>query len=344
MTVPIPLHTGPDYVAAAPYLLGFHPADGDLVVISGINGRLCGISHATAAYTAIDEVIERLATEGFTSAHLIGYGTSPEVDNAFNIAEIVCNHHDISLQRVIQVNDGRYHNRHDPHDPDNGQLVTNNTRVAAELVARGINAMPDRNAVTALLAPASETARSKVDMALNALARPGMRAPAADALVGRHMHAGTLPGPIQCGQILTSLRDSHREAAAFALTETDPERALPVWLYVCRHAPQSHLGEPAAQVAYAAFRSGSAALAHDAIGLALIAQPDSRLYDLIAMAVNTADPSTFPPMGSLLTALTDPVALAAGGRPANGGTPVPPSTNGTAPDDPEPTQGYRHGR
>ncbi|MEV0650094.1 DUF4192 domain-containing protein [Phytomonospora sp. NPDC050363] len=344
MTEPIPLRTGLEIVAAVPFLLRFHPADGDLVAIGIIDGHFQSANQVSAAGIHIDEVAERLAKDGCTSAHVIGYGPSQQVDDALNVAAIAFRYHDIDLQRVIQVTDGSYWSRHDPHDPDNGQRITTYSPVAAEMVARGMTALPDRDAITALLDSAPDDELRKVSIAIEAALKTGMHGPAAVALVRNHTDAGTFPDVTECAQILNSLRDRHGEALGFGITENDPKRALPVWLFVLRHAPDTHVGEPASQVAYAAFRSGHGALARDAIGLARVARPDSRLYDLIAMAINTTNPKKFPPMGSLLTALTDPATFTANTRPVNDGTPTPPSVNGATPEDPEPTHGHRHGR
>ncbi|MEV0650093.1 DUF4192 family protein [Phytomonospora sp. NPDC050363] len=348
---PLRLATTSDFIAAVPYLLRFHPSEGDLAIIGLNDNRQVTVS---ARLPILDERAAAgavslpwaMTKRGCTALALVGYGPADKVTPILDAIETACQQQGMSVIRSARVTDGRYWDRGSDHVPPDGLPVPDAASpTAAALIAAGIAALPDRAAVTAQLTPAPPSELTPVTAALPQASNNPSRVKGERAVVAIHSHleAGTFPDAAQVAQILTGLREPDINMHGLARTDTDPQGALPLWLYITRHAPDGHRADAALQAAYAAFRCGDSVLAGGAIAIARAAAPHSELISLIARVIALKrDPNELPLAEIPANHPLHPAALVARGRPD--GPRLEPAEPASATSPPEPAPGPRHHR
>lgn len=133
------------------------------------------------------------------------------------------------------------------------------------------------------------TATAEVERAL-----PTARALSAAEVVAAVAHGlatGSAGAPAGLARLLLALRDPVRRDAAWAgMGREAAPRHIRLWSDVVRRAPESHVADPAALLAFSAWLSGHGALGWCAVDRCLAADPEHRLGLLVSTALERAVP------------------------------------------------------
>lgn len=114
-------------------------------------------------------------------------------------------------------------------------------------------------------------------------------------MVRRCLPSGAAGDASQLAALLVALRDPGRRDAVWAgIDRASAPAYVSLWTDVVRRAPESHVADPAALLAFSAWLAGHGALAWCAIGRCVAVDPDHRLGNLVAAALQRAlPPSTW---------------------------------------------------
>ncbi|MFY1703027.1 DUF4192 domain-containing protein [Micromonospora sp. WMMA1923] len=307
-----------DFVAAVPYLLGFHPADGSVVVIAVRDGRVvfaarCDLPAADAPTQHLLDLVGHLVPvlrrqQPINDLVLTGYGEADHVDAALRTIDEVLTGSGMVVREVLRVAGTRFFNLvcHDPAccSPEGIPFDPSTSLVAVQATAAGMVALPDRAAIAARFAPVSGAARDAIQEATRvAIARlqatentVGARAvEAAGAQALREAlrdRARRLTDDEVAWLSVLLTRTSVRDLAV-QLTEPH-DRHVTLWVEVTRRADEALVPAPATVLAIAAWRCGDGALAGLAAERALQVNPDYQLAGLVLEALRVGlPPSTF---------------------------------------------------
>jgi hypothetical protein len=310
-----------DLLAVVPYLLGFHPTD-SLVVVAMRAGQMVFAaradlpgprsSGATRAALA-DQLARVVVRQDAQTASVLGYGPPDLVTAALPAVCDALSQQGVEIFDALRVTAGRYWSFvcADPEccPPDGTPFDVTTSRLTAEAVFAGQAVLPDRTALTRLVAPVRglprELMRQAAERAVDRLAALVVAEPTADPT------AGPVAGPVVEGGAVRSgggaaavlragkaaVRDalargetgagltddevawltlllSHRPVRDFAWERTTPDEwQIALWTEVLRRAAPELAPAPASLLAFAAWRSGHGALASVALERALGADP-----------------------------------------------------------------------
>lgn len=304
-----------DMVTAVPYLIGFHPGDGSLVVIVCAGGRVTFAARADlpdpdAAAARIHELAGSLVPvvrrqQPMTAVVVIGYGDAAHVDPALRTVEEALTAAGLPVRELLRVTAGRFFSLTCANPaccpPQGTPFDQTASLVAVQATVAGMVALPDRAAMAARFAPVEGAARDGMRAAtlaaasrLEALAGAGSdamheacAAAVRDAL-GNHDGGRHLPDDEMAW--LTLLL-AHPVVRDFAAELTEPhERHVTVWAEVTRRAEQLFVPAPATLLALAAWRCGDGVLAAMALEYALHIDPDYTLAGLLLQALQAGLP------------------------------------------------------
>ncbi|SCG48259.1 DUF4192 domain-containing protein [Micromonospora halophytica] len=317
-----------DLVAAVPYLLGFHPAD-SVVVVAMRGRRIVFAARADLPDRDTDPRLpaghlgDVLARQDADAATVIGYGppgrVTPTVDAVRDALAVA----GLPVLEALRVTDGRYWSYLcdgvDCCPPDGTPYDPGSSRVSAAAVFAGQVALPDRAALTALVAPgeghdpaAMRRAGRRAEGRLLTLLE---QAPAADLLGGRSVRAAGVDAVRAAlrrhrrGEQLTddevawlSLLLTHLPVRDHAWERTDGrDEDISLWSDVLRRAEDELIAAPASLLAFAAWRAGQGALAAVALERALAVHPDYSLAhlldDLLRRGVPPSELDGWPAVG-----------------------------------------------
>jgi len=122
---------------------------------------------------------------------------------------------------------------------------------------------------------------------------PQLDGPALWRLAGAHAEAGTSPTDAEVAALVVSVADPEaRDHGWPELQRASAPGHVRLWSDVVRRAPDSHVADPAAVLALAAWLCGNGALAWCALDRLFAAEPRHRLGGLIAQALTQAIPPT----------------------------------------------------
>ncbi|MDG4793656.1 DUF4192 domain-containing protein [Micromonospora sp. WMMD1082] len=304
-----------DMVTAVPYLIGFHPGDGNLVVIVCAGGRVTFAARADlpdpdAAAAHIHELAGGLVPvvrrqQPMTAVVVIGYGDAAHVDPALRTVEEALTAAGLPVRELLRVTAGRFFSLTCDNPaccpPQGTPFDQTASVVAVQATVAGMVALPDRAAMAVRFAPVEGAARHGMRRAtlaaasrLEALADAGSdamheacAAAVRDALGnhdgGRHLSDDEMAW-------LTLLL-AHPVVRDFAAELTEPhERHVTVWAEVTRRAEEPFVPAPATLLALAAWRCGDGVLAAMALEYALHIDPDYTLAGLLLQALQAGLP------------------------------------------------------
>ncbi len=299
-----------DLLALVPYLLGYHPTSS--LIVLALNGRTVLLTarldlpmatgDAQQWHAALDTVVATMASHRATAAILAGYGSAEQVALAVDAATAGLTAASIPVTEVLRVADGRCYSP------------------AAAATAAGLVALPDRDALTAELAPVTGPARDAMVAATITAARFLLEL--ADAAAPQ---AGADPDTSPDTPLGRALLDAGQQYLAFAQRtyragrRLDDEQAalltvllelpamgdlvarrttgqrwqIAMWTDLLRRAEPDFTTVPATLLALAAIQAGDGARAAIAAQRALDADPANRLAQLLAQALAAGiDPGT----------------------------------------------------
>jgi hypothetical protein len=304
-----------DMVTAAPYLIGFHPGEGNLVVIVCAGGRVtlaarADLPDADAPADHLDELASGLLSvvrrqQPMTAVVVIGYGDAGHVDPALRTVAEALTAAGLPVRELLRVAAGRFFSLTCVNlaccSPQGTPFNSTASLFAVQATVAGMVALPDRAAVATRFAPVEGAAREGMRRAtlaaasrLDALAEAGSdamheacAAVVRDALVhhdgGRHLTDDEMAW-------LTLLL-AHPVVRDFAAELTEPhERHVTVWAEVTRHAEQPLVPAPATLLALVAWRCGDGVLAAMAAQYALDIDPGYTLAGLLLQAIQAGLP------------------------------------------------------
>ncbi|MEV0400949.1 DUF4192 domain-containing protein [Actinoallomurus sp. NPDC050550] len=153
------LRSPADVVAAIPYLVGFHPTDSVVVLCcGGEDGTYAIRLDLTASDVLLDHVTDLITRRRPAEVILAGYGPGARVTPVVERVGDLLARDGVRLREVMRVEDDRYWSYlcTDPACcPPEGTFVdVRGSAVAAAAIAGGLVALPDRDELARMIAPA----------------------------------------------------------------------------------------------------------------------------------------------------------------------------------------------
>lgn len=309
-SIKLKVRSAADMVTVVPFLIGFHPGDGNLVVVVCAGGRVVFAARAdlpepgspeAAVRGLADHLIPVVGRQQPISAVvLIGYGDAGQVDPALHVVAEAFTVSDLPVRDLLRVTAGRFFSltctnqaccppQGTPYDPTVSLIAVNAT-------VAGAVALPDRAAVAARFAPVEGAAREGMcNATLAALGRLDVLseedsdavdeagATAVREALRTHDGGGCLPDDEMAWLTLLLNYDSVWDLA-MKLTEPH-DRHVTFWAEVTRRAEEPLAPAPATLLALTAWRCGDGALATMAAERALQVDPEDRFAGLLLRAI-----------------------------------------------------------
>ena len=328
---PVRIDSPAGLIAVVPHLLGFTPQDSLVVIgVSPQRGRLqlafrYDLPDAPDLAGAADiagHAVGVLGRHRVTIAVVIGYGPGPLVTPLADAVREALSHTSVLLHDVLRVQDGRYWSYICP-DPsccpaDGVPLDTTNDPAAQAMTAAGAEALPDRQALAATLAPVTGSDAATMARATRRALRAAVRLAETEGL--RAVDREGLPavqGAISAYQNGKTISHSRHARLSVALTRLpvrddawarmDPafrDAHLRLWTDLVRHAQPGFVAAPASLLAFTAWQSGEGALANIALDRALADTPGYSMAELIRQALSAG----LPPSAAQLPMTPEDVA------------------------------------
>lgn len=265
-----------EIVAAAPYVIGFHPAD-SVVVIGTAGGTITfGMRYdlPPPGATGEDEVARLVARQDLANATVIGYGPPGRVTPAvLRLADSLA-HAGVRVIDVLRVGEGRWWSYRCADlrcCPPDGRPV--DTSLPAAAVFQGLVALPDRQSLVAQVAPVAGAARREMAVATERARRPAdPRGTVRTAEAA--FRSGRTPTADQVAVLGVALADHGvLEYALNRTLRTGDEWRVRLWTEVLRRVEPAYVPGPACLLALAAWRCGDGSLARVAVDRALKEDP-----------------------------------------------------------------------
>ncbi|GLX06715.1 DUF4192 domain-containing protein [Microbispora sp. NBRC 16548] len=310
-----------DYIAAAAYLLGFHPQRS----IVAMAFEPTADSHSTTRglqfsvrYDLPDRsedtpdlarhIAGLLTRNGTERAMLIGYGPGWHVTPVMDALRGALEAEGIQLMDALRVEDGRYwsYTCPDPHccSPDGVSYDVTNSPVAAAAVFAGYVARPDRATLEAMLTPTSGQDREQVRAATrDACAQARSLLTAAGDRDWYHEGLDRVAAALdrtQAGEELSADEVAWlgvrltaifvRDAAMTLIGRYDDDTHIRLWTQLIRRLEPDFAAPPAALLAFLALRTGDGPMARIAVERALSVDPRYSLAHLIRTALDCGLP------------------------------------------------------
>lgn len=289
-------------VAAAPYVIGFHPAD-SLVVIGAVGEMVTfGVRYDLPPPGEGDEAEMAclIARQPLRHVTVLGYGPPGQVTAALSALVPALERAGVRVADAIRVTDGRWwsYRCKDPHCcPPEGRSVDD--AAAAKAVYQGRVALPDRQALVARVSPVAGAGRAEMAAAterardrLTDLAADDLRTLRAGGLLRRAGRvaireaeatycSGGVPTADEVAWLGALLVE--RAVLGYALDRGggEEEWRIRLWTDVLRRVEPGYVPGPACLLAFAAWRVGEGALARVAIDRALAEDPGHRTAGIL---------------------------------------------------------------
>ncbi|MBO4209795.1 DUF4192 domain-containing protein [Micromonospora echinofusca] len=309
------IRSSADLVAVVPYLIGFHPGDGSIVVIAFRDSRVVFAArgdipapgtpaHQLRAFTDdLVAVVQR--QQPVTAVVITGHGQARHVDPALRLFGEVFTAGGTPVRDLLRVTDGRFFSLSCDNStccpPEGTPFDPTTALVAVQATVAGLVARADRAAVAARITPVGGVARDSIRRAtgqaatrLESLIATGSEAVGAagtlavrDAL--RQHDSGTRLTDDELAWLTVLLtRTAVRDRAA-ELTEPH-DGHVTFWVDVVRRAHAPLVPAPATLLALTAWRCGDGVLAGMAAERALQIDPAYRLAGLLLHALHAGLP------------------------------------------------------
>lgn len=303
-----------DLLVAVPYLLGFHPDDGDAVWIAFRDQQLRWMEgtglpdHGTNPAEIRDVVTAILATVAETNATsimLVGYGPAEQVTPLADAVRVVAEQTGITIGDLLRVTGNHYYSYQcaDPACcPSEGRILDpGGSTIAAQATLDGFVALPNRRQYLNQIAPITAAARQAMTKA-TARARSRLeraldtdRATPADTVItdlGQNAINATfadpnrwpLPDDEAAWLTLLLAHDGVRDLA-WIHSSGHPEY-LSLWLDLTRRAEPDLLGNTAGICALCAFNQGKDILGHAILDRIIHDDPTHPLATVAATGID----------------------------------------------------------
>jgi hypothetical protein len=310
MTADTSLHVSSlhEFLAAVPYLLGFHPSD-SVVVVAFRNRRvLCAAR--TRPEDPVDHAASVLVRQGADAAAVIGYGDEQRITPPVQRMSEALRSRDVPVVDEFRVTGGRYWSLRCT-DPDccpaeGTPCRTDQTTVAAQATYDGQVVLPDRAALIAQLASVEGDERTAMSAATErAQARLAEALPQGVRRTGRAA-VRTAESRYRGGRRLTDdevawlgllLVETQIRDYAWLRTAGEDWR-IELWADVLRRVDPLYVPAPASLLSFAAWRKGQGALANAALERALAAEPYYPMAQLIGQILHEGVPPDLIPWAS----------------------------------------------
>ncbi|MEU5943469.1 DUF4192 domain-containing protein [Micromonospora sp. NPDC047548] len=317
-----------DLVAAVPYLLGFRPGNGSIVVIASRDHRIVFAARGDlpAPGAPARQLLDLAAhlvpivrrQQPITDLMITGYGDADHVDPALRAVAEAFTAGGMTVRELLRVTGTRVVNLTCDNPtccpPQGIPFDPTASLIAVQATAAGLVALPDRAAVAARFAPVTGAARDDMRRAIDGAATRlktvnaagGAAVDEAGAQAVRHAlrhHDTRLTDDEVAWLTLLLTRTSVRD---LAVDLTQPhDQHVTFWADVTRRAHEPLVPAPATLLAITAWRCGDGALAALAAERALQVDPAYQLADLLLQALHAGlPPSTFDQ--ATTSARTDP--------------------------------------
>ncbi|WDQ02235.1 DUF4192 domain-containing protein [Micromonospora chalcea] len=308
-----------DLVTAVPYLLGFRPSDGSIVVIASRDRRIVFAARSdlptpsTPASQPVDLAANLIPVvrrqQPITDLMIVGYGDTDHLDPALRTVGEAFTASGIPVRELLRVTGTRVFNLDCDNPaccpPQGTPFDPTASLIAVQATAAGLVALPDRAAVAARSAPVDGAARDGIRDATRAAATrlktvsaagsTGVDEAGAQAVrdaLRQHDGGKRLTDDEVAWLTLLLKRPSVRDLAV-DLTEPN-DRHVTLWADVTRRAEEALVPAPATLLAVTAWRCGDGALAAMAADRALQVDPAYGLAGLLRQALHAGlPPSVF---------------------------------------------------
>lgn len=297
--------TGPtDLITTVPLLLGFKP-EHSLVAVGLVDGQVhctfrVDLPGSAEHIEHLPDLTAQISRNECDGTVLLAYGEQEVAEAALERSAVRLAAAGAEALDLLRVTGDRWFSLRCGRDccPPQGRPVPETTPASCEVAVAGGYAFGDRAQVAALLEPAGSGARAavarEVELSLAAEADTDWAAQR-----GRDLHAvdhwlesERLPGPSDIATLGLALSDVDIRDYALRRAGADglPDGRTDLWIWLTRHL-EDDLVAPAATVAgFAAYRNGNGVLALEAFELALRAQPNYRLAQMLNAALQAGMP------------------------------------------------------
>ncbi len=291
------VRTPGDIAAFVPLAMGFVPQQSVVVVsVGGSGGGMHARVDLPHDVDDVDDVVEALLRparrNGVADVVVVVYDDDTTVAD-----EAAWSIHDeftaagISVREVLRVHDDHWYAvlPGAPLAAYRGvPFVRAEHPFTAQAVFEGRVTHPSREALRATLAPDSAAAGRVLPHLGGATPLP---AGALEALVRRHLAAGTTFSAPELASVAVSVRTGERRDEAWAwLDRADSRGAVGLWSDAVRRLPTTHVAGPAAVLAFAAWLVGDGALAWCAVDRCRESEPAHSLAGLVSQLLESAVP------------------------------------------------------
>lgn len=280
-----------DLIAAVPYLLGFHPDPGSLIIaeFAGMSLGCTLRTDLTASPETLAEVAGEMRSRGSDSAVTIAYS-----EHSSGPARDILEARGIRIIDRFRVHDGRWYSLdcQEPCCPPEGTPVLDQTATTTALISHGRQARPDRDAALALLEPVTADVRDEIGVLVDRMhaeqgpIRTQEAAAAAHRTIERLTTLEGMPDREHIAELAYSLESNvARNWAIMQILNRRVHQSTDLWIWVMRHLRADHAAPAAALAAYAAFQDGNGMIAEECLDIALRADPDHRLAIVLYYAI-----------------------------------------------------------
>lgn len=308
------VRTSADLATAVPYLIGFHPGDGSIVVIACRDRRIVfaargdlpapgSPAHQLCELTAhLVPVVQR--QQPITDLVIVGYGAKGHVDAALRAVGDAFTATGLAVRELLRVTEARIFSLtcDDPAccPPHGTPFDPTASLVAVQATVAGLVARPDRAAVASRFTSVDSAGDGIRHATSEATARMAALNTAGSTAVydaGVHAVRGALRQHDGGARLtddevawLTVLL-THRPVRDLAVDLTQPhDQHVTFWAEVTRRADEPLVPAPATVLALTAWRCGDGVLAGMAAERALQVDPDYQLADLLLQALHAGLP------------------------------------------------------
>lgn len=314
-TPDITLKSPADLLSAVPYLLGYVPSDSFVLV--GLAQRRIAITACTdlpspsSPVESLALTAQMLRRNKLEAAIIIGYGRREQVTRCIDYVTAMLHRIDVELVEAMRVTQGRYWSytcqELDCCPAEGTRLNSHDSAVDAAMTAGGLQAMSSREEVIGQLSPVDEitkktvaSATSKVIDFLNdtqsVVSSQVLLRNETLAILDKLADGSELPDAESTVRLAASLSDPKtRGDALVSVDQRGTSQAVRLWLWVTRHVTAPFRAEPAALLAYAAWRGGNSVLAAEAVRVSLVAEPGNKLAILVEQLLDAAIASSTLP-------------------------------------------------
>jgi hypothetical protein len=334
----VPVRTPAQFITLVPYLLGYHPAEGDLVLVGTIPPRgrvkltlrlgLPAPPGGALAAARARHAVALLAAQDCATVTVVGYGPDSILGPAAAAAREAATAAGLELRDLLRVDGGRWWSYlcTDPACcPPDGTPCQPDPAVTVPFDEAGAPVLPGRDALGATIAPVTGAEADSMTRATaravqrrSRLARreqaPGRKSShrpveisgtrAVAAAIRACRDGGSITSNDQAAWLTVALTEARvRDAALTRMDAQHRDAHQRLWAGLTRLARPGYVAAPATLLALTAWQSGNGALGQVALDRALTDKPGDPLALILRDALDIAAP---PALANPRTILRQP--------------------------------------